>query len=156
MARRTFSRVSSVTYFVLLMTWETVAVETPASRATSFMRILWGTRGHASFVQPPPVSVRLPPPPLTKGNGDSGMLPLTRTFIKPEEHLERRGKDTGPRAPIKLMRHTRRNQLAALLTLALLFAGVPDAPGAEAASPVVPLRSTWYFDGDWRFLKGDA
>ena len=56
------------------------------------------------------------------------------------------------------MKHARRDRLAALLTVVLLSAGVPAAPaaGAPPSSPVMPLRSTWYFDGDWRFLKGDA
>jgi beta-galactosidase len=55
-----------------------------------------------------------------------------------------------------MTKHTRRNKLAVLLTLVLLFAGVPHATAATAASPVMPLRSTWYFDDDWRFLKADA
>src|SRR5947209_15766271 len=55
-----------------------------------------------------------------------------------------------------MTKHTRRNKLAALLTVVLLFAAVPNAPGARAASPVMPLRVIRYFDNDWRFLKGDA
>jgi hypothetical protein len=39
MARITRSRVSSETNRVLLMTCETVAVDTPASRATSLIRV---------------------------------------------------------------------------------------------------------------------
>ena len=42
MAFKTLARVRSVTYFVLLMTCETVAVETPASRATSLIRGVFG------------------------------------------------------------------------------------------------------------------
>src|SRR5215218_4218928 len=48
-ASMTRLRVSSVTYFVPLMTCETVAVETPASRATSLIRdVLEGGRGWCS------------------------------------------------------------------------------------------------------------
>src|SRR5918912_1247239 len=84
MARKTFSRVSSVTYFVLLMTWETVAVETPASRATSFMRIRWGTHrppacNATSTFRP---SVYLPPPFAAKGKGDLRYVTVNSEFHK--------------------------------------------------------------------------
>src|SRR5215207_9001777 len=49
-ASSTRLRVSSVTYLVPLMTCETVAVETPASRATSLIReVLKGGRGGRSI-----------------------------------------------------------------------------------------------------------
>src|SRR5215216_7927366 len=48
-ASSTRLRVSSVTYLVPLMTCETVAVETPASRATSLIRVdLKGGKGGRS------------------------------------------------------------------------------------------------------------
>src|SRR5947209_5275347 len=66
------------------MTWETVAVETPASRATSFMRILWGTRAPASHVQPPAMSGRLPPL-AAEGKND-----LRYVTVIPKFHKARR------------------------------------------------------------------
>src|SRR5215207_974372 len=49
-ASSTRLRVSSVTYLVPLMTCETVAVETPASRATSLiLEVLYGGRGGCSI-----------------------------------------------------------------------------------------------------------
>src|SRR5215210_3615364 len=49
-ASRTRLRVSSVTYLVPLMTCETVAVETPASRATSLiLEVLKGEMGGCSI-----------------------------------------------------------------------------------------------------------
>src|SRR5919202_1378219 len=84
MARSTFSRVSSVTYFVLLMTWETVAVETPASRATSLMRILWGT--HRPTACNSTSTFRLPvhpsPPFVTKGVDDLRYVTVNSEFHK--------------------------------------------------------------------------
>src|SRR5919206_3085168 len=86
MARITFLRVSSLTYFVRLMTCETVAVETPASCATSLMRGgLWGNVEAASpwglcwlFIVPFRCSGDRAPP------GDSGGAVCVRAMITPE------------------------------------------------------------------------
>jgi beta-galactosidase len=57
------------------------------------------------------------------------------------------------------MEYTRRNKLAAFLTVVFLFAGVLNTPAARsaphAATPAQG-RVTAPFDADWRFLKGDA